>query len=413
MKLGVLLCALVIGGIYTQPLAQINIKKPKVNIPTKNSNEGQKESSGTIKDKIDGKPEYNPDDPVYKAYSRTRDNLKSAEGILNGSTWNLNRETENVQVIKDLKKVEEGLSELKSLGEDKKSYYKEFEESYNSIEARRDSDMKEHEVAVGYDKNLESYYRWVTMGHEMNDEKLDPSYTGYFSFKEDYKTNQPEKYNGDYSQKRIAAIDNFFNVEVYQQLDDLDKDVDRIIKNTHQTNSRGEDDYLLNAKSHLKNMEDISKTITYKKEYLLKDKTKINEIEAKLNAEKDLLSAYVESGKCDAYRAKYEQELIDAVRLGAKMMSNAKYEEMASKGVDDGTPVRVVITSSVWQVKKNDFGYPQYKYLDVDIALKKDDKCFLSYGQIRRTYEGAGNYGGEFFNYWGTQSEMNCGNINK
>lgn len=403
-----------IGGLYTQPVnAQISIRKPKVNISKKDSNEGKSEKSGDLKDKLDGKPEYNPDDPVYRAYSRTRDNLKSAQGILDGSSWDLNRENENEKIIRDLKKVEEGLGELKSFGEDKKSYYKEFEENYTNLEQKRIAEMKEYEVVAGYDKKLESYYRWVTMGYEMNDKTLEPSYSGYYSFKEDFQTNQPEKYKGDYVQKRITAVDNFFEVEVYQQLDDLEKNVDRLIKNAHKLNSRGEEDYLLNAKSHFKKMEELSKTVQYKKDYLLKDKSKINEIENKLNNEKSTLGEYIDSGKCDAYRAKYEKELVDAVRLGGKAMSNTKYEAMASKGVDSGTPLRTVITSAVWQVKKNDFGYPQYKYLDVDIAVKKEGKCYLSYGQIRRNYEGGGSYGGEYFNYWGIQSEMNCDNVNK
>ena len=69
-----------------------------------------------------------------------------------------------------------------------------------------------------------------------------------------------------------------------------------------------------------------------------------------------MLDEYVNSGKCDEHRAKYEQEIIDAVRVGKKGMTNAKYEGMATKGVDKGTPVKAVVTSSTWYVKKNDFG---------------------------------------------------------
>lgn len=416
LKITTLSAILLIAGLSVQPLnGQINkFKKPKVEIPkTTPGKKGSGNDTNSLKDKVDGKPDYNPEDPVYKAYSRTRDNLKSIESSLNGTSWNSSRENENEQVLKDLKKVEEGLNELKSLGEDKKTYYKEFEESYKSLEQRRAADMEKFNLEASYDKNLESYYRWVTMGYEMKNEKLEPSYKGYYSFKEDFKSNQPEKYKGDYVQKRISAVDNFFEVEVYEQLEDVEKNVDKLIKNAHKLNSREEEDYLLNAKSHLKKMEELEKTINYKKEYLLKDKTKITQIETKLAKEKNMLSEYVSSGKCDAYRAKFEQELIDAVRLGNKAMSNSKYEAMAIKGVDSGVPTKAVITSSVWQIKKNDFGYPLYKYLDVDIAVKKDGKCYLAYGQIRKSYEGAGVYGGEFFNYWGLQTEMNCNNTNK
>jgi hypothetical protein len=391
--------------------AQIpKLKKPKISLKKNND---KSNDSNELKEKVDGKPEYDPDDPTYRAYSRTRDNLKSVESIMNGSSWDLNRETENEQALKDLSKVKEGLEELKTLGEDKKNYYKEFQEDYARIESQRSSDMNKYNLEASYDKNLDSYYRWVAMGHEFKNEDLEPSYSGYYSFKEDFKKNHQEKYEGDYVQKRITAVDNFFEVEVYKELDNLERSIDKVIKNTHKLNNRGEEDYLLNAQSHLKKMEDLFSTVKYRKEYLLKDKTEINRIEAKLVKEKNMLDQYVSSGKCDAYRAKFKQELIDAVRIGSKGMSNSKYETMAKNGVTKGSPVRTVITSSIWDVKKNDFGYPQYKYLNVDIALKKDNKCYLAYGQIRKSYEGSGSYGSEFFNYWGIQEEMNCDNINK
>lgn len=391
--------------------AQIpKLKKPKVEIPKKNE---KSDNSNTIKEAVDGKPAYDPEDPTYRAYSKTRDNLKSIESSLNGTAWKASRENENEQVLRDMKKVEDGMSELKTLGEDKKSYYKEFEESMKSLESRRSSDMVKYEAEVQYDKNLDKYHRWIAMGHDFQDDKLEASYKGFDSFIADFKANQPEKFNSDYVQKRITTVNNYFDVEVYKELEGLEGKVDKVIKDTYKPNSSGDADYLLNAKSLLEKMESLYKTIQYKKAYLLKDKTEINRIEAKLVKEKDFLDEYVSSGKCDAHRAKFTQQLIDAVRIGGKGMSNANYEAMAKKGVDKGVPLRTVITSSVWSVKKNDFGYPQYKYLNVDIAIKKDGKCYLAYGQIRKSYEGAGTYGGEFFNYWGSQEEMNCDNVNK
>jgi hypothetical protein len=170
---------------------------------------------------------------------------------------------------------------------------------------------------------------------------------------------------------------------------------------------------LLNAKSFLKDFEEPIKSISYNKKYLLEDKTGIDAVQAKIDKEKAILDEYIKSGKYDAHVAKFKQQLIDKVRLGANKMSNPKYTSMATAGVDKGKVSRVVITSDIWIVQKNEFGFPLYKYLPVDIAVTVDGKCWLAYGQIRKQYEGGGVYGGEYFNYWGLQDEMNCLNINK
>jgi hypothetical protein len=231
--------------------------------------------------------------------------------------------------------------------------------------------------------------------------------------KKNFETTRPEKYASSYVQKRVTAVDNFFQVEVYEVVPELNEDVDNVITNIHAKNSSGDEDYLLNAKYYVKDFEKIIPTITYNRKYLLQNKTDIDAVQAKMNKEKAILDEYIASGKYEAHVAKFHQALLDAVRLAPKKMTDQTYESMAKAGVDKGQVLRVVITDNVWRVHKTDWGFPEYKYLPIDIAISYDGKCFLAYGQIRKTYEGGGVYGGEFFNYWGMQEEMNCNNVNK
>jgi len=155
-----------------------------------------------------------------------------------------------------------------------------------------------------------------------------------------------------------------------------------------------------------------------KKKNLWQDHTEINRIEAKYNKEKAMLEEYINSGKYDAYRAKWEQARIDKVRLGKRAMSNATYEGMLLKhATKDGEKVlRAVITSSTWQVRKNEFDLPKYKYLAIDLAVKKDGKCYLlTGGSVFKDYTGGGTYGGiqPYYPGFGSREEMNCNNVNK
>jgi len=194
----------------------------------------------------------------------------------------------------------------------------------------------------------------------------------------------------------------------------LDGEVDKIISEIHEKNSRNEESYMLNAKHYLKDFDKPQEDINYNKKYLLEDKAGINAVQSKIDKELAMLNEYINSGKYDAHVAQYRQEIIDAVRLRPKMMSNDSYEKMAREGVDKGKVARVVIVSSAWEVAKTEYGFPLYKFLRVDLAVTDvDGKCMSAYGQIRKTYEGGGVYGDEFFYYWGLQDEMNCSNINK
>ncbi|PKP20082.1 MAG: hypothetical protein CVU05_09870 [Bacteroidetes bacterium HGW-Bacteroidetes-21] len=381
----------------------------KTNIGSDKS--GKKEE---VKDKATGVPEYDPESPTYRAYSICRDEISSTRNLLKPENWDKNIEGRNDDAVRYLAKAKENLAKLQAdVIESKKPYVKDLEKNLNEVDAERKAKFDSYTADQEWDKKIEAYYKFAIMGWEIQDKTLEPSYTGYFNMRKEFEAARPEKFKSDYVQKRVTDVDNFFKVEVYKVVPELDKEVDKIITNIHSKNSSGDEEYLLNAKSYLKDFEDPIKSITYNKKYLLEDKSGIDAVQAKIDKEKAMLDEYISSGKYDAHVAKFRQALIDAVKLSPKKMTNAKYEQMATAGVDKGKVTRVVITSDVWFVKKTDWGFPEYKYLPVDIAVSFEGKCYLAYGQIRKTYEGGGVYGGEFFNYWGMQEEMNCANVNK
>jgi hypothetical protein len=363
---------------------------------------------------MNGEPAYDPESATYRAFSITRDEISSAKNILKDGEWNKNVEGRNDDATRYLAKAKENLTKLQNDPiESKKPYVKDLAASWDETEALRKEKFETYTLNQDYSKKLDEFHRFAMNGWEISDKSLEPSYAGYHKFKSEFETKRPDYVKDGYVQKRFADIDNYFNVEVYKVVPELNAQVDAVIKRIHEKNSDGEESYLLNAKSYQKEFEQPLADILYNKQYLLENKTEINAVQAKLEKEKAVLYEYVSSGKCDAHRAKFHQKMVDAVRLAPKKMSNPKYEGMALAGVEKGKATRAVITSDIWLVKKNEWGLPLYKYLPVDIAVTIDGKCWLAYGQIRKDYEGGGQYGGDYFNYWGSQEEMNCANTMK
>lgn len=374
LKLLVLSVILVIGGqmnFINAQLGKMKIKKPKINVPktiktptkvkteTETKSEPKSEqdtkptTSNSSKKSGNDKPKYDPEDPTYKTYSNARDALNMAKSFLSESKFEKTQEyLDKAQVKIDI------LKETPS--EKDKEYLKGFIADHENY--TKEKEVKLYAVTQDkiYDDKIEAYYKWAVLGWEIQDDNLKASYEGYYAFRKDFEENRPDKYKNSYVQKRVSAVDNFFKVEVYKRLPALEAKIDKIIKESHSLNSSGEEFYLLNAKGISKDFDRPIESINYKKNFLLEDKTEINRIEAKLMKEKNMLDEYVTSGKYDAHRAKWEKAIIDAVRLGKLAMSNSKYEAMAKKGVDKGSPLRTVITSSTWYIKKNEFGLPVY-----------------------------------------------------
>lgn len=386
----------------------------KVDVPSTSGSGTSTGKSDKASPNVNGEPAYDPENPTYRAYSIVRDEINSTKSVLKPENWDKNVEGRNDDATRYLARAKENLTKLQNDPiESKKPYVKNLAASWDEVDGQRKSKFEVFTLNKEYSEKLDQFHRFATMEWEINDKSLEGSYTSYNNFKKDFETKRPDYVKDTYVQKRFADVDNFFKVEVYKVVPELDAQVDHLIKKIHEVNSRGEQSYLLNAKSYSTAFEELMPQIAYNKKYLLEDKTGINAVEAKINKEKAILDEYISSGKFDAHVAKYRQEIVDAVRLAPKKMSNAKYEGMALAGVEKGKGTRAVVTSDVWLIKKNEYGFPLYKYLPVDIAVTIDGKCWLSYGQIRRDYEGGGEYGGEFFNYWGPQEEMNCANTMK
>lgn len=367
-----------------------------------------------VTENVTDEPKYDPESATFRAFSVVRDELKSTKGLLNSDTWTNNVEGRNEEVIRSLTKVKTNLDKLKNDPiESKKPYVKKYEKEYETVEADRKTKYESYQADVAYDNKIEAYYKFAMQGWEILDKTLEPSYSGYYAMKKDFETTRPDKFKSDYVQKRVAAVDNFFKVEVYKVVPELNTKVDKIFNSMHAKNSSGDEEYLLNAKNYLKELEEPIATIVYNKKYLLEDKSGIDAVQSKIDKEKAILDEYVNSGKYDAHVAKFKQQIIDKVRMGTPKMTNPKYETMARAAVNKGKASRVVLPSDVWFVKKTEYGFPLYKYLDVNIAVNFENKCWLAYGQIRKQYEGGGVYGAEYFEYWGLQDEMNCLNVNK
>lgn len=363
----------------------------------------------------DGRPEYDTNEGVYRYYSIVRDESRSVKNQLKDEEWNRNQEGRNADAEKYWNKAKENLEKLRAAGESEKPYFKTFEEELTRLDAERKDKWHNYTQDKLYERKLENYSNWALSGWELRDSTLEPSYKGYKAFRKDFEASRPDKFKNSYVQSRIQKIDTYFETGVYEVIPGIKEDIDDIIKDMYAKNSRGEATYLLNASNYLKKFDKPTETITYNKKYLMEKTDEVDALQAQIDKEKAMLEEYISSGKFDAHVAKYRQEIIDAVRVGKSMMTNATYENMAKAGAaKDGTVKRVTITNATWLVKKNDYGIPLYKYLPVDIALTdKDGKCWLAYGQIRKAYEGGGVYGGEFFDYWNKQAEMNCANINK
>lgn len=391
-------------------------KKEEVSNPgTTTNNTTTSNSAAKPSGNADGRPEYDTESPIYRAYSITRDEISSVKSVMKDENWFKNVEGRNDDATRYWNNANSNLEKLKAdPKEAKKPYVAEFDKQLKELDAQRKAKFESYTLDQKYDGKLESYYKFAAMGWEIRDTTLEPSYKGYYAFKKDFENSRPEKYKTEYVQSRISKVDNFFQVEVYKVVPELNSTADKIIKEMYEKNSRGEASYILNAKSFQKDFEKPLKTIEYNKKYLIEKTEEIDAVKAKLDKEKAMLDEYVSSGKYDANVAKYKQEIIDAVRLGKAGMANPTYDAMAKAGVKKGKVTRVVITSTTWYVAKNDYGLPLHKALAVDLAVTDENgKCWKAYGEIRKQYEGGGVYGGDYFDYWGLQDEMNCANVNK
>jgi len=388
-------------------------QKKKATPKKATTNKGSNSSETTSKKSSSDTPKYDSEDPIYKSYSKVKQNIKYTQSLMEGIEWRSNIEGSNQKAIKYLKIVDENMNFLKENGEDSKNYYAEFETQYSTLESKRKTDIENYNIDEVYEKKMEQYYYWAKLGRDIKDTSLIGSYKGYNSFKADFKSKRAKKYETSLIKKYVGAVDNYLTVEVYEDIPYYNEKVDRIIKKIHTITDRNVEAYKLNAKSFVRDFEDALVEINYYDAFLLENKDEINSIKTKLHKEKSILDTYISSGEYDTYVAEFRQELIDAVRLRPSAMNNNAYVAMAKKGVTKGTALKVNIASDRWFVARTEFGYPKYKYLPVDLAVSYNGKCYLSYGQMVQDYQGGGVYGKVYYANGSFQEEMNCDNANK
>lgn len=415
------------GGLKIKKpkLKKPKIAAPKVSNSTKSPNNTAKVSSNNntttssnsstaSNDRNkNGTPKRNDESPIYKAYSKARENIRYAKSTTESTEWKLNFEKASQDVTKYLKKAKEGLDFLNQQASEKdQAYLQQFNTDYETLHKKCTSEIAKNGKVSQFVDHLDDYYSWVSF--DAKPSKQVRTYEDYFKSRNAFEAEYPNEFGGDYNQKMVNAVDNFFNVEAYKRLESLEQRVNKTIKSIHEE-SGGRKRYILSADSYVKDLSKFLQTLAYYKSDLLKDKTAANALEANINKEKDMLQAYIDSGEFEKNKAKYEQEIIDAVRLNKKAMSNSTYERLAlDHSFDDGGKIiRAVITSKDWRIAKNNLDIPKYKYLYMSLAVKSKNKCYLAEGKVQKDYEGGGSYAKSRFVYLGIVDEMNCNNVNK
>ncbi|WP_264787895.1 hypothetical protein [Aureispira anguillae] len=394
------------------PKISTSKSKNKASSNTTSSSSSNTVSSSSDDRNKDGSPKRS-EDATYKAYSRAKENIRYAKSTTESIEWRQNPEKAHKDAAKYLERAKESLDFLNQQETEKnQAYLKQFNSDYTALNQKCSNDAEKYHKVAKHQENLEAYHTWISFGAKTTKEER--TYKAYYKNRDAFKAEYPKEFEGSYNQKMVSAVDEFFKVEVYKRLENLEGKVASIIKNMYKKNGEREA-YILSAPSYLKDFDKPLKSLAYYKKDLLEDHTAANALETQINKEKSMLEEYINSGKFAANRAEYEQGIIDAVRLGKKAMSNSTYEKLASDhSFDDGGKIiRVVITSSDWGIKKNSFDIPKYKYLSMSVAVKKEGKCYEADGYLRRDYEGGSSYAKPRFVYTGINDEMNCNNVNK
>lgn len=127
------------------------------------------------------------------------------------------------------------------------------------------------------------------------------------------------------------------------------------------------------------------------------------------------LEGYISSGQLAKDEEKRKIMDVDAIVLGTPAMKNTQLEEIVKRDLNTasyGTAKRVVILSSDWIIRRNEFGIILGKFLNVQVATDLNGTCYRVSGEIFCAYEGAGTYGKPNY-YSESNTIMNCLNINK
>jgi hypothetical protein len=110
-------------------------------------------------------------------------------------------------------------------------------------------------------------------------------------------------------------------------------------------------------------------------------------------------------------------EQLNLVRPGKSGMTDASCTAAARKGYADknGQVVRVILTSSKWNITKNGLDIPKHMWVETDVVFKDENgKCWLHKGgTVYRDYLGGGSYGTVYYRHNYDEIEMLCENAQK
>lgn len=133
----------------------------------------------------------------------------------------------------------------------------------------------------------------------------------------------------------------------------------------------------------------------------------------------DDLNTFKTGGELDELMAKKKEAYYASVRMDKSMMTDAAAIECIKKELlkDDlyKSFKRIIILDSQWQIKKNAYGAPLYKYIRVQFAYtNKEGGCSFTGAAVHREYDGS-SYGPMYANMndHGRGGKILCENVNK
>lgn len=434
--------------VATNVSAQIDIKKPKVKVPTpkvdvKKDNDGSN-SGGSI-----GTPKSDPSG----LFSNISDDVSAKS--------HRNKAVENLTALENMYKKDQ-------------INYEELNNLVNSIEKSLQS-VKKLEPAVNADKfyerysplktNVENDYGIYTKVKEIekliaNDysapvgvnEVHVPTYDAYFSFQQECYCSRKEQTK---SYQEFLNVKKEYEEHTSKLVGYSDEITQKYFTRMEECIEGGNKYALWVAKDKMKleviNFNEAEKPLNpqaviekckkYTDALILVEtdkslnlsnevKTALNEAKKQVSAIKSEAERYISSGEFEAHKAKVHAEKIRSEFLPKAVATNANLSSGATKYITGQemktyiteklglSPVATVLKANVTtekpEIVKNEFDIPKYKYHVIWVAYKDTEgKCYKAPVYATYNYLGGGSYETSATYSADAPIEMACENVNK
>lgn len=147
----------------------------------------------------------------------------------------------------------------------------------------------------------------------------------------------------------------------------------------------------------------------------------LNKFKTTYNGEITKYETYMSDGSFAKFKVDYAAAQVAKVRFPKALSSNPTWEARAKAEVTgyftSGVVIqRVAVCTNAWQIKKNDYDLPVYRYQWVTVAFKKnsDGKCYMVDVFVQQDYAGGGTWNdGYKYNLDADTKEILCENVNK